>query len=137
MSTWIFHDENYLRINQITEFLQSKAAVSAGERGYRYMCDWVSQNASRLKEGNDTGDTFGVIDGDYAYIIRSVFQKAVDEAGFSSAALLSYLKQSGLILTRGRRNTRGKRINGVLTECVTMRIGMDENEEDQLDFEEI
>ena len=118
------------------DFLQSKAAVSAGQRGYRYMCDWVSQNANRLREGNDTGDIYGLIEGDWAFIIRSVFQKAVEDAGFSSAALISYLKQNGLIQTRGRNNTRGKRINGVLTECVVLHIAPEEDSTGT-DFEEI
>lgn len=133
---WIFKDGCALTVSEIVDFLQSKAAVSAGQRGYRYMCDWVSQNANRLREGNDTGDIYGLIEGDWAFIIRSVFQKAVEDAGFSSAALISYLKQNGLILTRGRNNTRGKRINGVLTECVVLHIAPEEDST-ETDFEEI
>lgn len=135
-SIYIFKDEEFLHINQIAEFLQTKAAVSAGDRGYQYMCDWVSQNANRMYEGNDTGDTYGVIEGDYAYIIRSTFKKAVEDAGYSYSALISYLKSKGLILTRGRNNTRGKRINGINTECVVMRIGAEDSDEDA-DFVEI
>lgn len=133
---WIFKDGCALTVSEIVDFLQSKAAVSAGQRGYRYMCDWVSQNANRLREGNDTGDIYGLIEGDWAFIIRSVFQKAVEDAGFSSAALISYLKQNGLIQTRQKNNTRGKRINGVLTECVVLYIGQEEDAED-MDFQKI
>lgn len=133
---WIFKDGCALTVSEIVDFLQSKAAVSAGQRGYRYMCDWVSQNANRLREGNDTGDIYGLIEGDWAFIIRSVFQKAVEDAGFSSAALISYLKQNGLIQTRQKNNTRGKRINGVLTECIVLYIGQDEDAED-MDFQKI
>lgn len=133
---WIFKDGCALTVSEIVDFLQSKAAVSAGQRGYHYMCDWVSQNANRLREGNDTGDIYGLIEGDWAFIIRSVFQKAVEDAGFSSAALISYLKQNGLILTRGRNNTRGKRINGVLTECIVLHIAPEEDST-ETDFEEI
>lgn len=133
---WIFKDGCALTVSEIVDFLQSKAAVSAGQRGYRYMCDWVSQNANRLREGNDSGDIYGLIEGDWAFIIRSVFQKAVEDAGFSSAALISYLKQNGLILTRGRNNTRGKRINGVLTECIVLHIAPEEDST-ETDFEEI
>lgn len=133
---WIFKDGCALTVSEIVDFLQSKAAVSAGQRGYRYMCDWVSQNANRLREGNDTGDIYGLIEGDWAFIIRSVFRKAVEDAGFSSAALISYLKQNGLIQTRQKNNTRGKRINGVLTECVVLYIGQEEDAED-MDFQKI
>ena len=130
---WIFKDETPLTVSEISEFLQSKAAVSAGERGYRYMCDWVAQNVNRFLPYAETGDVYGVIEPevigalktgyDSAFIINSRFRQTAEEAGFSSAALLSYLKQSNLIQVRGRNNTRGKRINGLLTECVVMRIG--------------
>lgn len=97
------------------------------------MCDWVAQNSTRLQPDVESGDTYGVIEGDWAYIISSVFRRAVEDVGFSSAALLSHMKQKGLIQTRGRNSTRGKRINGVLTECVVMRIAP--LEEDEPDFQ--
>lgn len=147
---WIFKDDHALTISEISEFLQSKAAVSAGERGYRYMCDWVAQNVNRFCPNAENGDVYGVIEPetngmlhtgyDTAFIINSVFRRVVEEAGFSSTALLSFLKQSNLIQTRGRRNTKGKRVNGLLTECVAMRIGgpeCDEDEPQEDDFEEI
>ena len=81
------------------------------------MCDWVAQNSTRLRAGIENGDTYGVVEDDWAYIISKVFREAVETGGFS-AALLSYLKSNGLIQTRGRNNTKGKRINGILTECV-------------------
>lgn len=145
---WIFMDGQMLTMPEISAFLQSKAAVSAGERGYRYMCDWVAQNVNRFLPNADTGDVFGVIEPesngvlntgyDNAFIIKSVFCRVVEEAGFSSAALLSFMKQNGLIKTRGRNNTRGKRINGLLAECVVMRIGGEDGEApDHTDFMEI
>lgn len=121
---WIFHDDLALSVDDISGFLQSRAAVSAGARGYQYMCDWVAQNANRLKSTADLGDVYGTIDGDWAYIIGSVFRRAAEEGGYSSQALLSYLKQNGLIQTRltGRAMTKNKRINGVASECVCMKL---------------
>ncbi len=118
----IFHTGHCLTVSQISEFLKSKASVSAGERGYSYMCDWVAMNANNFDAENKTGSVYGVIDGDYAYINQSVFRKACKDAGFDDRALLSWLKSNGLILTRGRRYTRGKRLNGVNVECVAMRM---------------
>ena len=57
-----------------------------------------------------------------AYIIRSVFERILQDAGYSTAAMISYLKQSNLIETRGRANTKGKRINGIPTECFCLRL---------------
>ena len=120
---FIFKTGNHLTVSQISEFLKSKSSVSAGERGYSYMCDWVAMNTNRFKsEENNSGECYGVIDGEWAYINNSVFRKAAKDAGFDDRALLSWLKTNGLIQTRGRNMTRGKRINNVNTECVVMKL---------------
>lgn len=117
----IFKTGKYLTVNEISSFLQSKAAVSAGNRGYDYICDWVALNSSKFA-GEGTGDSFGLIDGDYAYINRTVFRKSCTEGGFDERALLSWLRANNLILTRGRAFTKGKRINGVNVECVVLKL---------------
>ena len=98
------------------------------------MCDWVAQNSNKFSIDAKQGDIYGVIedeiDGavktgrDIAYIINSTFRRAVEDAGFSATALLSFLRENDLILTRGRNNTRGKRINGVNVECVALKMPM-------------
>lgn len=119
---WIFGDGQALKPEDIQAFLKSEASVGMGERGYRYMCDWVSQNVNKFQL-ESTNDVYGIIEGDWVYVIGSAFRKAAEDAGFNSSALLSWLKEKGLILTRGRNLTKGKRIKGVLTECVVMKIG--------------
>lgn len=127
---FIFNTGKHLTVDEISEFLKSRASVSAGERGYAYMCDWVAMNVSRFKsEENNSGDCYGIIDGDWAYINNSVFRSATKNAGFDDRALLSWLKTNGLIQTRGRNMTRGKRINGINTECVVMRLHDTEHSE--------
>ena len=121
---WIFSGQQPLTIEQISEFLASKAAVSAGDRGYKYLCDWVTQNSNKLcgRADNPNVEVFGALESGRAYIIRSVFERILQDAGYSTAAMISYLKQENLIETRGRANTRGKRINGIPTECFCLRL---------------
>ena len=121
---WIFSGQQPLTIEQVSEFLASKAAVSAGDRGYKYLCDWVTQNSNKLCGRADTPnvEVFGALESGRAYIIRSVFERILQDAGYSTAAMISYLKQENLIETRGRANTRGKRINGIPTECFCLRL---------------
>lgn len=127
---WIFGGaQKPMTIPVICEFLASKTAVSAGDRGYKYLCDWVTQNAGRFREKAENGqEVYGVLGTDVAgnvtraYIIRSVFNQIMQNEGYSTKAILSHLKQQGLIETRGRNCTRGKRINGVLTECVCLLL---------------
>lgn len=127
---WIFQDDNALTVEDMAEFLKSKEAVSAADRGYHYMCDWVTQNVSRLKGSSDSSDVYGFLpdegeDKGWAYIIRSVFNKACEAEGINARALLSHLRSEGLIKTRGRNMTLSKRINGVRTECVVMKLPED------------
>lgn len=131
---WIFNGtQQPLAIEQISEFLASKAAVSAGDRGYKYLCDWVTQNSNKLcgRSENPNAEVLGALEPGRAYIIRSVFERILTEAGYSTAAMISYLKQERLIETRGRNNTRGKRINGIPTECFCLLLPVVELEDEE------
>ena len=120
----IFQDDRAIGIDDIAKFMATKAASSAGERGYRYMVDWVAKNANKLDCRSEAGDVYGVIVGETAYIINSIFRTAAEEAGFSSTALLSYMKAHGLLEVRsdGKGTTKSRRIGVVVTQCVGMRI---------------
>ena len=133
----VFHDdldtarELVLDASDIRAFLASKEAVSAGRRAYEWLCDWVASNVNRFysPETQASADCYGVIENDTAYINRGVFNKAVQDAGFSHAATLSYLRANGLIETRGRSYTKSKRINGVRTECVVLSLQTESQEQ--------
>lgn len=131
---WIFGGtEKPLTSAQISEFLASKASVSAGDRAYKYICDWITQNSNRLCGRSENIDVLGALEGNRAYIIRSVFERLLQDAGFSMAATVSYLKQESLIETRGRNNTKAKRINGIPTECfcvVLPAVNLDDEDSD-------
>lgn len=140
---WIFGGGDSLTIEDISKYLATKSEVSLGERGYKYMCDWVSINANRFIRANctsyddrESGDIYGVLDADKAYVIASAFRRATEEAGYNSSSLLSYLKEHGLIETSKtkRGNTQRKRIRGVPTECVFLILP---NETDESDIEDL
>lgn len=133
---WLFQDGNGLTAEDMAEFLASRATVSTGERGYQFLCDWVAQNGLRFaaSTAESTGrDVYGTIEAGEVYIIRKVFHDAVSDAGFSPRAVLSWLKQNRKIRTRGKNMTRGKRINGILSECVCLILP----EEDGAEGDEI
>lgn len=122
ITAWIFHDGDPLTTEAMTAFMKSASAVSAGRRGYGFMCDWVTANANRLRRDAETGDMYGFIDGGYAYIVRSVFLNAAEQAGFSTTALLSWMNANDLLLTRGKNRTVARRIAGTPTECIAMKL---------------
>lgn len=131
---WIFDgEEQPVTVAQISEFLASKAAVSAGERAYQYLCDWVTQNSNKLISKSETMDVLGALEGYRAYIIRSVFERVLQDAGYSVGATVSWLKQKCLIETRAKNNTKARRINGVPTECFCLILPDIEIETDEID----
>ena len=87
---WIFSGQQPLTIEQVSEFLASKAAVSAGDRGYKYLCDWVTQNSNKLcgRSENPNIEVLGALEDGRAYIIRSVFERILQDAGYSTAAMI-------------------------------------------------
>lgn len=127
---WIFQDDNELTVEEIKTFLASKEAVSAGNRAYDWLCDWVAANANRfIKDGEvaPQGEVYGKIEDTKAYIIRGVFNRVTQEAGFSGPATLSYLKSNNLIEARTDKKTytKSKKINGQKPECVVLLLEPD------------
>ena len=101
------------------------------------MCDWVTRNSTHLQANVEHGDVYGLLDGDWVYIIGSTFRSAASDGGFSPSSLLSWMRERGLIQTRGRAMTKNKRINGIATECVCMCIDAENMQLKQDGYEEI
>ena len=127
--SWVFEDNaDVLTVDAISEFLKSKEAVSAADRGYDFMCDWVAQNANKFRDSES--ERYGQIgdkeDDGWVYIIRgTAWNKACQDAGISAQALLSHLKTRELIQTRGKGYTKTKRIGGMPADCVVMKLRED------------
>ena len=132
-----FPDEQPLTADDLAEFMASKQTVSVGTRAYSYLCDWVSTNAFRLCGDSESTEVYGQINGDFVYIIRNRFDKLLDEEGFNPKSILSYLKANDLIDVRSKGFTRTKRINGIPTECVILKLkheNMPENPFEEMDL---
>lgn len=124
-TAWIFKDDRELTVSEVSEFLASKASVSAGNRAYEFLCDWVAANPNHFYGGVElpTVEVYGKLDGDTAYIIRGVFDKVIRDAGFSTTATLSYLKTNKLIETRSDKGyTKTTRIGKTTPQCIWLRL---------------
>lgn len=120
---WIFKDNRALTVQEIGEFLKSRSAVSLSARGYEIICDWVSVNATRLRGVTDTGECYGIMDGNTAYIIRSVFNRVCEENTINPRALLSHLRTKGLIEVGPKGYTKAKYIGGGQSpNCVWLKM---------------
>ncbi|MDD4564792.1 MAG: DUF927 domain-containing protein [Eubacteriales bacterium] len=124
ISMWTFEDKQELYYKDLTQYLSTKAEVSQNERAYSWLTDWLAQNKSHFRKNEQ--DTWGEVnEGTDIYsakIIRTVFDKHCQEAGFSPQSFLSWLKRNGLMDADGRGLSKRMRVNGVLCQCVVLRF---------------
>ena len=135
---WVFNPgEKPLTVEALSKYLATKEAVSAGKRGYEWLCDWVTQNANRFDVTFSQGEIYGMIDGNTAYIIRKVFDDAVKDAGFSPKSLLSYLRSAKLIEAEKGRLAKPKRLGKVVANCVWLKLPSLWYEDDDGEIEQL
>lgn len=125
---WIYGDdgETLLTADEIGKFLASRDAVSAGKRAHEWLLDWISANEGHFRRDGESlpnCEIYGAIEKENAYIIKSVFEREITNAGFSSRAVLSYLKTNNLIDTRADKGfTKTKRIGESTPQCVCLHL---------------
>lgn len=133
----IFQTGDVLTTDDIAEFLQTKEDVSIGKRGYDFLCGWITKYAAYFSD--ESRERYGKIDGDYAYIIRNVYNEAMSEAQFDGKAVLSWMDAQGLIMrdNDGKHLTRKARIGNITTRCVVIKIDSDYTDADSDDDENL
>lgn len=136
INEWIFPGSTPLTAADMGEFLHTRAEVDINERAYNYLCEAVEMNLNRFNMENENGEIWGKIQDGKAYIIRSAFERLCAEEGYSSQAILSWLKNRGLVETSrantGGRNpipTRSVKIKGSTVRCVVMTLKSPEVED--------
>jgi uncharacterized protein (DUF927 family) len=95
----IFKSGKTLTVDEISEYLKSKESVSAGERGYAFICDWVAMNSNRFlstKDGNG-GEIWGKIENNKMWINSTKLKTALQDATFSPEAIISWLNANSLL----------------------------------------
>lgn len=121
---WLFHDGISLSVADMMPYMFQNEEISSNRRGYVYMCEWVVRNKNRLSKTNGQAQILGTLDveNQIAYIIRSVFDDAVKNAGFTSDALLSWMKHNHLIDTENRGYMKRKWIDQIQVSCIALKL---------------
>lgn len=127
----IFRDGVTLTTDDLSPYLVTSDRADANKRAYGWLCDMVASNPGRFVpiDGKYQGECWGTIEGDWAYIIKSVFDRELRGAGFSPESFLSWSKRTNLLQgDRSQHNTRMKRLPAmeVPARCVCVRIGAEE-----------
>jgi hypothetical protein len=122
---WVFKDDNGLKFAEVSETLKTKASSNIGDRAYSLLCDWVAGNGNKLRK-QEQGEIYGCVENGFAYIIPSVVNKVLSEAGFNAKSVLSQLRSKKLIKTDGASFSKMKRINDVSLRCVCLILPCDD-----------
>ena len=123
---YVFGDETELTIDDLKPFLVTKKSSSIGERALEITRDWIASNDRRFGEGSNLPD-LGFRDNNYTYIIRSEFNKLMEENGFSNRSVLTEWDRDGLILSEVRKSDNKKMfatrksINGQIVYMVALK----------------
>ena len=135
---WIFHDGVRLTASDIKPFLASKSSVNQNARALQFLYDFISINQNKFSQHPDySGEIWGDLDNEYAYIIKSKFDQILNDEGFNATAFIGWAKKLGVIeLGNDGKSTKGKRILGKVTRCIWLKIDTSLTEE-QPDFTEI
>ena len=119
-----FRDGNALTVEDMTAIMTKKSEVNINTRAYDYVFEMVSKNANRFcanQWGDYSDEVWGKTDNEYVYIIKSVFDREMQNGGYNATAFLAWAKRAGLLLTDGERRTKNIRIAGNVINCACIK----------------
>lgn len=129
-SEMLFADTPSLTPQEISDFLKTRASVSANPRAYEYVCEFVAANQNRFTGNAEYGEVWGVMDGDSVYILKNKFNQICEEGGYNAQSLLSWLSDRGWIRrTDKKKYSVVKRIGSACVRCVHMSLHTNEDED--------
>ena len=111
----IFKDKNFLTIDDFKNYLSSTKEVDVSERAYEWLNDWIYQNINRFKEDTNT-DFYGIIEEEKntCWILRKVFEDALESNNFSSKVIIKKFAEKGYIEKDNQdKFTCQKKCNGI------------------------
>lgn len=99
----------------LAPYLATAKTISAGERAYQYLCNWVAEHFGQLESSYHDcfGKVFEANERDYAFIIANAFCSVLQDGGFSPEATLSYLKAENLLRHSAKNLKTSRTINSV------------------------
>ena len=136
----IFQDGIVLGAEDIKPYLTTREAADTNRRAYDWLCEWIACNPLKFRPQNDqyAGECWGKLECDAdgnpirACIIRTVFDRALTEAGYSPASFLSWASKSCLVVRSEREDNKHMTVarrlvkGGPLVRCVVLILPEEE-----------
>lgn len=125
----VFNDKNYLTTDDIKEFLITREESDVNGRCYQFLLDWIAQNPRRFDPSDEnSGESWGIIEHDVAYINKTVFENVLRNNGFSVKPFLNWARLHRKLEFEDhgqgdeRRLTVRKTLPGGRARCVAIYI---------------
>lgn len=132
----IFKDGNNLTVEDMTKIMTKKEDVNINKRAADFIQELVSRNPNHFKPndfGTYSGEVWGKIGDGYVYIIKSVFDREMSNAGYNSTAFLAWAKRQGYLQTDNGKRTKKARVGGAMTNCVCVLAEIPDGTEHDLE----
>lgn len=134
----LFHDGNALTVEDLAAIMTKKQEVDVQARTLEYIMELVGRNPLHFKpdsNGDYRSEVWGKIDGGHIYIIKSVFDRELQAAGFNSTSFLAWAKRRDLLDCSCDRRTKQSRIAGTTVRVVCIKTETLETVENYEGFE--
>jgi uncharacterized protein (DUF927 family) len=129
----IFQDGLALTVEDMASVLLSKGDIDVNQRTLDWLFDYIASNAMHFDPENKT-EFWGKIDEEEGiiYIIRSVFDRELKQAGLDAKAFLSWAQRTGKILPGRDGPSWPMKIPGTRSVTRVIRLKMSQEPENPL-----
>ena len=111
-STLFFQDGMQLTVKEMVQLMTKKSEIDANIRALSWITEMIAVNTNHFQP-NDYGEykaeVWGKVEAGAVYIIKSVFDREMQNAGFNSKSFLSWAKRKNLLLTDSEKSRSTKK----------------------------
>ena len=134
----IFKDGNALTVEDVVAIMTKKEEVNVQARTLEYVRELIGRNPAHFRpdsNGDYRTEVWGKIDDKKVYIIKSVFDRELKDAGFNAVSFLAWAKRKGILECAPERRTKQVRIAGTTVRAVCLNLESAEGVENYEGFQ--
>ena len=118
---YLFHDAQYISVEEAKKALIDKNELSEHERCYHYLLDKINMNRQRFDSAVNI-EQWGIIEDGYAIMYPQAVKDLCKQGDFSYKAFLNWADRQGVILTDGKNQTKLKKFGKKPVRCVFLQL---------------
>jgi hypothetical protein len=116
----LFKDHAELTVDEMVELLPSKDDVDVNKRIVEFIYELIASNPLKFN-GSDQPEVWGKIAPDRIWIIKKIFDRELQAAGFNGASFLAWAKRRDMLVCDEGRRTKIERFGDVLNRTVCLK----------------